>query len=55
MNFSKNNADKYCIYRVYGLKNENAPVHFYVINGNLEEQENFEISKKDYLVKLKSE
>lgn len=55
LNFSKNNADKYCIYRVYGLKNENAPVHFYAINGNLEEQENFEISKKDYLVRLKSE
>lgn len=55
LKFSKAHADKYCIYRVYGLKNETSAVHFYIIEGNLEAQENFELSKKDYLVRLKSE
>lgn len=55
LNFSKDHADKYCIYRVYGIKNEKDVVRFYSIEGNLEEQENFELSKKDYLVSLKSE
>lgn len=54
LNFSKRNSEKYCIYRVYGLKNETSAVRFYTIEGNLEEQENFELSKKDYLVSLKS-
>ena len=55
LEFSKNNADKYCVYRVYGLKDEISLTHYYIINGNLEEQENFELLKKDYLVKLKAE
>ena len=56
LKFSKTNAEKYCIYRVYGLKNDDsASVGFYVINGDLENQENFELSKNDYLVKVKSE
>lgn len=54
LKFSRDHADNYCIYRVYGIKNENDIVRFYSIEGNLEEQENFEISKKDYLVSLKS-
>lgn len=55
LSFSKNNSDNYCIYRVYGLKNNTSSIHFYVIEGNLEEQDNFELSKKDYLVKIKSQ
>lgn len=53
--FSKANSDKYFIYRVYGLKNKGtSAVGFYKINGDLEKQDNFELSKKDYLVKLKT-
>ena len=55
LNFSKTHSDQYCIYRVYGLKNEASTVHFYIIEGDLEKQENFEISRKDYLVRIKSE
>ncbi len=55
LNFSKKHEDNYCIYRVYGIKSKNDVVHFYSIEGNLEKQENFELSKKDYLVSLKSE
>lgn len=56
LNFSKINSEKYCIYRVYGLKNKDSSlIGFYIINGDLEKQENFELSRKDYLVKLKSE
>ena len=56
LNFSKRKSDKYYIYRIYGLKNkDNSLIGFYIINGDLETQENFELSRKDYLVKLKSE
>ena len=56
LNFSKRNIEKYYIYRVYGLKNKDSSlIGFYIINGDLENQENFELSKRDYLVKLKSE
>ncbi len=53
--FSKMNSDNYYIYRVYGLKNQGTSVvGFYLINGDLEKQDNFELSRKDYLVRIKS-
>ena len=56
LNFSKRKSDKYYIYRIYGLKNkDNSLIGFYIINGDLETQENFELSRNDYLVILKSE
>lgn len=53
--FSKTNSENYFLYRVYGLKNnDSSSVGFYIINGDLEKQDNFELSRKDYLVQLKS-
>lgn len=53
---SEEKADDYYIYRVYGLKRESdEKINYYVINGDLKKQDNFEVSKiEDNIVKIKS-
>lgn len=49
LKFSETNKEQYCIYRVYGLKNDSSDqVNFFIINGYIKEQENFVVSKENY-------
>ena len=53
--FSEKHKDQYCIYRVYGLKNNSSSqVNFFIISGYIKEQDVFEVSAEHYnIVKVK--
>lgn len=49
LQFSETHKEQYCIYRVYGLKNDSSEqVNFFIINGYIKDQENFVVSKENY-------